>query len=73
MRPINIAFKPKWLRDTVRDLDRTLCKTNVNSQGFYCPSLMLARVLLQRMAFDLGLPFKVEDLAFSIAEKVIKL
>ena len=30
LRPINVAFKPKWLRETVRDLDKTLCRTYIN-------------------------------------------
>ena len=57
----------------MRDLDKTLGKANVNQQGYCCPSLMLARAMIQRIAFDLGIASDVESLGMVIAEKVIKL
>jgi len=46
LRPINIAVKPKWLRETARDLDKTLSRNNLNSQGFSAPSAIQAKVFL---------------------------
>jgi len=73
LRPVNVAFKPKWLRETARDLDKSLNLANLNAQGFSAPSVSLAKLFLQRMCHDLGVPTDLEDLANSIAERIIKL
>ena len=34
LRPINVAHKNKWLRDTSRDLDKTIQLNLLNQQGY---------------------------------------
>jgi hypothetical protein len=46
LRPVNVAFKPKWLRETARDLDKSLNLAHLTSQGFQTPTLALARIYL---------------------------
>jgi hypothetical protein len=55
LRPINVAAKPKWLRETARDLDKSLQRTYLNNQGFPSPPLVLAKSHLARMCFELGI------------------
>ena len=74
LRPINVAFKNKWLRDASRDLDKTISLDLVNQQGYQrlttasSGSKLDALPLYEaRIKQELGLPDFVVDLASRIS------
>ena len=78
LRPINVAFKNKWLRDASRDLDKTISLALVNQQGYqrlssaYTGSELNAHLLFKaRIQQELGLPDFVVDLAAKISRSAL--
>ena len=79
LRPINVAFKNKWLRDASRDLDKTISLDLVNQQGYQRLSSIstgskLDPLLLYeaRIKQELGLPDFVVDLASKISKYALQ-
>ena len=79
LRPINVAFKNKWLRDASRDLDKTFSLNLVNQQGYpqlssaYTGLKLNALLLVKsRIQHELALPDCVVNLSSNILRKVLE-
>jgi len=85
LRPINVPFKNKWLRETARDLDKQIRLNLLSQQGEYSlyrrvntwyDGLDQLLLLKERLRYELGAALITDfvvKLAAKISEKVLRM